>query len=115
MLAPHGVEVRYTKISHAGADGGGPRARRRCSPSSLDGGFIIPEFLPAFDATAAFVALLELLARSGRPLSDVGRRSCPRSTLVTETVVTPWEQKGAVMRSLVEQVRGIARSIWSTA
>jgi mannose-1-phosphate guanylyltransferase/phosphomannomutase len=35
------------------------------------------------------------------PLSDVVR-GLPAVHIVHETVVTPWEQKGAVMRSLVE-------------
>ena len=30
----------------------------------------------------------------------------PEAHLVHETVVTPWEQKGLVMRSLVEQTQG---------
>ena len=32
--------------------------------------------------------------------------SLPKAHVVLETVVTPWEQKGAVMRSLVEQTKG---------
>ena len=36
-----------------------------------EGGFILPGFLPAFDAAAAFVKMLDLLARDGRQLSDV--------------------------------------------
>ena len=73
------------------------------------------------------------------------RRSCPRSTgrppwsscsscwridgvalskvvealptvhIVHETVVTPWEQKGTVMRTLVELSQGPRASTWSTA
>ena len=67
-----------------------------------DGGYILPGFLPAFDAAAALVKMLDLLARSGRTLSQV-RDQLPRVHMVRETVVTPWEQKGLVMRSLVEQ------------
>ena len=37
----------------------------------LDGGFIFPRFLPAFDAMAAFAKMLELLARTGTRLSKV--------------------------------------------
>ena len=33
--------------------------------ASTDGGFILPGFLPAFDAAATLVKLLELLARHG--------------------------------------------------
>jgi len=65
------------------------------------GGFILPGFLPSFDAVAAFVALLDLLATSGRRLSDVVRE-LPAVHITHETVVTPWDLKGQVMRSLVE-------------
>ena len=39
--------------------------------ASTDGGFILPGFLPAFDAAATLVKLLELLARSDSRLSTV--------------------------------------------
>lgn len=65
------------------------------------GGYILPGFLPAFDGAAALLKMLDLLARSGRLLSAVVDSS-PKVHLVHETVVTPWEQKGMVMRSLME-------------
>jgi mannose-1-phosphate guanylyltransferase/phosphomannomutase len=70
--------------------------------ASQDGGYIFPAFLPAYDATAAFVHMLGLLAASGRRLSDVVH-GLPRVHVSHEAVVTPWEQKGLVMRSLVER------------
>ena len=39
--------------------------------ASPDGGFIWPTFLPAYDATATLVKLLDLLASTGRTLSGV--------------------------------------------
>jgi mannose-1-phosphate guanylyltransferase/phosphomannomutase len=69
--------------------------------ASGDGGFILPGFLPAFDAGAALVKLLELLAKEGRSLSTV-TETLPRTFIAHEQVVTPWEQKGKVMRTLVE-------------
>ncbi len=67
-----------------------------------NGHFIIPGFMPAFDATATFVSMLDLLASSGRRLSEIVDE-LPAVHMAVEVVVTPWEQKGAVMRSLVEQ------------
>ena len=67
-----------------------------------DGEYILPGFMPAFDASATLVKVLDLLAFHGRSLSDV-TAALPKVHVVHETVVTPWEQKGAVMRSLVEQ------------
>jgi mannose-1-phosphate guanylyltransferase/phosphomannomutase len=71
--------------------------------ASQEGGYIFPDFLPAYDATAALVKTLELLARTGIRLSKVVAE-LPRVHVAHETVVTPWEQKGMVMRTLVERV-----------
>ena len=69
--------------------------------ASLDGGYIFPKFLPAFDAMATFGVMLELLARTGTRLSKLVS-TLPRTHVVHETVATPSEQKGTIMRSLVE-------------
>jgi mannose-1-phosphate guanylyltransferase/phosphomannomutase len=69
--------------------------------ASLDGGFIFPKYLPAFDALAAFSTVLELLARTDGRLSKIVA-TLPRTHVVHEVVPTPSEHKGAVMRSLVE-------------
>jgi len=44
----------------------------------------------------------DLLARSGQRLSSVVRQ-LPRLHMAHESVATPWERKGAVMREIVEQ------------
>jgi mannose-1-phosphate guanylyltransferase/phosphomannomutase len=72
--------------------------------AGLDGGYILPGFLPAFDAAATFVKVLELLARQKVLLSSIVH-DLPRVHLAHETVVTPWEQKGTVMRSLMEMTK----------
>ena len=46
--------------------------------ASQEGGFIWPDFLPAYDAAATLVQLLDLLAAVDRPLSSVVRRA-PRA------------------------------------
>jgi mannose-1-phosphate guanylyltransferase/phosphomannomutase len=98
-----GAEVVWTKVSAASlmdvAKSGGIALA-----ASQDGGFILPGFLPAFDATAALVRLLELLARSGLRLSKVVT-GLPRVHVAHESVVTPWEQKGLVMRRVVEEAK----------
>jgi mannose-1-phosphate guanylyltransferase/phosphomannomutase len=69
------------------------------------GEFILPGFLPAFDAAASLVKVLDLLAFSGERLSHIVA-DLPKVHVAHETVVTPWEQKGTVMRSLVELTKG---------
>jgi mannose-1-phosphate guanylyltransferase/phosphomannomutase len=73
--------------------------------ASNENGFIWPDFLPAFDGTATLVKTLDLLAHTGRRLSDVVD-SVPTIHVEHEVVPTPWERKGAVMREMVEQSKG---------
>jgi mannose-1-phosphate guanylyltransferase/phosphomannomutase len=71
--------------------------------ASQSGGFIWPRFLPAYDATATLVMLVEMLAATGEPLSKLVR-SLPAAHVAHTTVPTAWESKGLVMRGLVEQL-----------
>jgi mannose-1-phosphate guanylyltransferase/phosphomannomutase len=72
--------------------------------ASQEGGYIWPDFLPAYDAVATLAKLLDLLAATGRRLSSV-TRELPRVHMAHELVATPWERKGAVMRTIVEQAK----------
>jgi len=100
LVEGHGVRIQHTKTSTAALMAAASEAGVGFAASD-DGGFILPGFLPAFDAGAALVKLLELLARADTTLSAV-RQGLPRVHMAHETVVTPWEQKGLVMRTLVE-------------
>jgi mannose-1-phosphate guanylyltransferase/phosphomannomutase len=72
---------------------------------SVGGGFVFPDFLPAYDGVASLCKLLELLAPLDKPLSElVG--SLPESTVVHREVRCPWSRKGAVMRVLTERMKG---------
>jgi mannose-1-phosphate guanylyltransferase / phosphomannomutase len=68
-----------------------------------EGGCIWPDFLPAYDAATTLVKLLDLLAAVDRPLSSIVAE-LPISHVVHDTIVTPWERKGTVMREMVERV-----------
>jgi mannose-1-phosphate guanylyltransferase/phosphomannomutase len=103
IAAENGAEIVWTKVSAASI------MDSACSDgvhfaASQDGGFIFPEFLPAYDATAALVHVLELLARSGLRLSKVAG-GLPGVHIAHESVVTPWEQKGLIMRRVVESLK----------
>jgi mannose-1-phosphate guanylyltransferase/phosphomannomutase len=71
--------------------------------ASGDGAYIWPDFLPASDASATLGKLLDLLSRTPRRLSEI-TRELPVVHMARESVPTPWERKGAVMRELVERV-----------
>jgi mannose-1-phosphate guanylyltransferase/phosphomannomutase len=96
------AEVVFTALSPSGlmeaAQAGGVSFA-----ADQEGGFIFPAFLPAFDASAALCELMALLGRSGERLVDVVAR-VPEIPILHSEVETPFEQKGLVMRTLMEQV-----------
>ena len=71
---------------------------------ALGGGYVFPDFLPAYDAMASLCKLLELLAPVSQPIS-VLVADLPHSTLVHRQLPCPWAQKGLVMRVLSEQLK----------
>jgi len=73
--------------------------------AALSGGYVFPDFLPAYDATASLCKLLELLAPVSRPLSQLVS-DLPQPTLVHRQLPCPWSVKGVVMRVLTERLKG---------
>ncbi len=73
--------------------------------ASQTGGFIFPHFLPAYDAAATLVNLVAMLTQTGQRLSAMVA-ALPPVHIAHESVHTPWEQKGMVMRTLVERSSG---------
>ncbi len=73
--------------------------------ATQSGAFIWPEILPAFDAAATLVELVSMLSLTSQPLSKIVE-GLPTVSIAHEAVMTPWEQKGMVMRTLVEQLDG---------
>jgi mannose-1-phosphate guanylyltransferase/phosphomannomutase len=104
ICAAAGAEILWTKLSAPHlmevANSGGVTFA-----ASQLGGFIFPRFLPAFDAVGTLVHLLAMLARGDERLSKLAAR-LPPIHIVHEEVVTPWEQKGTVMRTTVERSQG---------
>jgi mannose-1-phosphate guanylyltransferase/phosphomannomutase len=72
---------------------------------SVGGGFVFPDFLPAYDGVASLCNLLQLLAPVDRPLSELVA-ALPESTVVHRQVRCPWARKGTVMRVLTERMKG---------
>src|SRR5204863_8750497 len=71
---------------------------------AVGGGYVFPEFLPAYDAVASLCKLLELLAPVKRPLSELVAE-LPASTLLHRQLPCPWALKGLLMRVLTERLR----------
>jgi len=100
IAAAHNVDVVQTKISIAALMSAATEPAVGFASDGA-GGYILPGFLPAFDGAGALLKMLDLLARHDRSLAEVVD-ALPKVHLTHETVITPWEQKGLVMRSLVE-------------
>jgi mannose-1-phosphate guanylyltransferase/phosphomannomutase len=96
-----GLEVIRTKVS-----------RSDLMMASLDsevvfagagsGGFIFPSFLPTYDAMASTAILMDMLSRCGKTLSELVE-GLPPIHLLSEEIPASWEQKGLIMRRLVEE------------
>ena len=104
IAAGTGLQVRRTQASlasltKAAAEDGVVFA------GAAGGGYVFPEFTPAYDAIATLSKLLELLAPEERPLSELVAE-LPPSTRVHRQLACPWSKKGLVMRLLNEQLQG---------
>jgi mannose-1-phosphate guanylyltransferase/phosphomannomutase len=101
LVADTGLEIVRTRHSladltqAAAADG-------VVFAGALGGGYVFPDFLPAYDAMTSLCKLLELLAPIERPLSEIVGE-LPRPTLVHRRLACPWAKKGLVMRVLNER------------
>ncbi len=99
-----GAEIVWTKLS-ASHLMDVARSEEVALAASQSGGFIFPDFLPAYDGAATMVNLLALLTASGRSLSGLVAE-LPDVHIAHQAVHTPWDQKGMVMRTLVERSHG---------
>ncbi|MCD6530920.1 NTP transferase domain-containing protein [bacterium] len=74
------------------------------------GGFIFTNFGFACDAMFAAMKILELLARTNKPLSEIAE-DMPDFKWVELKVQCPWHAKGRVMRRLIEYTEDKAREV----
>ena len=108
LVEPYDVEIVRSKVSM-------PAFTRAASEDgvvfagALGGGYVFPQFLPAFDSVMSLGKLLELLATQDRPLSELVA-AIPSSTLVHRTVPCPWSLKGTVMRVTTERLQRLVEA-----
>jgi mannose-1-phosphate guanylyltransferase/phosphomannomutase len=100
MCRGAGAQLTWTKLSgsHLMEVASGPGVD---FAAGQEGGYIFPHFLPAYDAVAALAHTFALLAATGTTLSSVVAGLAQVFT-AHEAVVTPWDKKGKVMRSVLE-------------
>jgi mannose-1-phosphate guanylyltransferase/phosphomannomutase len=104
LVKGRGGEVEWTGLSPAALSAASDRQGMAFAGGG-GGGYIFPEFLPAFDGVMSVAKLLELLALSGTTLEEVVE-GLPPIHLAAVEVPTPWEAMGSVMRRLVERLDG---------
>jgi mannose-1-phosphate guanylyltransferase/phosphomannomutase len=102
FCAARGVDLILTPLSSSGlleaaASGDVSFAADR------RGGYVFPAFMPAFDAAAALVRLVSLLGQGLASLAEIVDATEPMP-IVHDDVATPMEQKGLIMRTLMEQL-----------
>lgn len=69
------------------------------------GGFIFPEFQPAFDAMYAIGKILEMMAKEKVHLNRLSRE-IPSFEVLTKKIPCPWDKKGQTMRNAIEDTKG---------
>jgi mannose-1-phosphate guanylyltransferase / phosphomannomutase len=102
LCEARGLELMLTPLSPSGlleaaASGGVSFA------SDRRGGYVFPAFLPAFDAAAALARLVTQLGLGSRSLAEMVD-AAPPMPILHEEVATPLEQKGLIMRTLMERL-----------
>ena len=104
IVNAHGGRVIWTRISASAlmtvADEQGVALA-----GAEGGGYIFPEFLPAYDGLMSTGRLLELLTRTGTTLGAIVDE-LPRAHIASREVPMPWEAKATVMRRLLERSNG---------
>ena len=76
------------------------------SPGASGGGYVFPEFLPAYDAVMSTRQVLELLAHSGAAAVRARPRAAPQHARPRARAV-PVVGQGLAMRQLIEAVKGM--------
>jgi mannose-1-phosphate guanylyltransferase/phosphomannomutase len=71
----------------------------------LSGGFIFPEFQPAFDAMYAIGKILEMMAKEKQHLNRISRE-IPSFEVLHKKIPCPWDKKGQTMRCAIEDAKG---------
>jgi mannose-1-phosphate guanylyltransferase / phosphomannomutase len=107
LITERGGEVLWTKTEHHAMMSSAEQADL---VAGVRGEFIFPHFLPAYDGMFAAAKLLQALALSDRPLSELAGRH-PRIHMRQERVACPWGRKGAVMRRLMQETEHERRQL----
>ena len=97
-----GCEILRTKVSQAALTEAAALSDVIFA-GDVGGDYIFPGFLPAHDALMSMGKVLELLAVSEKPISELVAQ-IPDTTLIREAKSCPWSLKGVAMREISESI-----------
>ncbi|MEW6684844.1 MAG: sugar phosphate nucleotidyltransferase [Candidatus Edwardsbacteria bacterium] len=69
-----------------------------------NGGFIFPEFQPAFDAMLTVCKILELMGKCEETLGDL-QKEVPKTFILRQNLPCPMTLKGTILRRLIEETK----------
>lgn len=101
----HGASILWTPTG-SGALAAAAAAGDLFLAGDADGGFVNPAVGQSPDAMAALVRILGLVARTRLTLRQIDTR-IPQTTLIRESIATPWAVKAAVMGAVRENAQGL--------
>lgn len=97
----HGRSVLRTRLSPT--DLMNTALRKDVAFAGAQGGrFIFPRINPFYDAIQTLLTLIEFLSKANEPISKI-EASLPEYSLAQRNVFCAWENKGLVMRKLLEE------------
>lgn len=102
----HGVEVLWTPTGSQALSTAASNRPGLIFAGDADGGFVIPKVGGSPDALAAMVQILGLVARTRLTLRQIDTR-IPATTLLRESIPTPWAKKAVVMSAVREAAAGV--------
>lgn len=103
IAARHGVQIRRTRIDNQGLMDAMTDPTVVLAMSGA-GEFIVPSFHRLVDAMFPVAKMLELMAIQKTTLEQIVA-ALPSYHVVQKRVLCPWEEKGTVMRMLIEQYK----------
>ncbi|MHB0977627.1 MAG: sugar phosphate nucleotidyltransferase [Candidatus Aquicultorales bacterium] len=76
-----------------------------------DGGFLFPQYIPAFDGIVTLIKLMEYLALLDKPAVSELVGGLPEFCMAKRSTFCSWDNKGLVMRKIKEAVDGKVETI----
>jgi mannose-1-phosphate guanylyltransferase/phosphomannomutase len=104
LAARYDIKVKRT-AANARQIGAAAREKDIIFVADCSGGFIFPEFQPAFDAMYAVGKILEMMAKETLHMNRISRE-IPAFEVLHKKIPCSWDKKGQTMRYAIEEAKG---------